>query len=293
MEKMISCLCGISLMVAVMVMPLCGMQVKVEKKAVNNVELLNQIVDQAHKTVDAALSIFNSVDQKQQKSAAFEEEKIELIRLMEKIDLATIDLNKIDLNVKVKLAQLIQKVDFRTKVRLAQLMEKVDFKTKMKLDQLMKKIDALDGESKKAIRDAVKAIKIKEMEAAAKIVAVEISLLDQIVEQATHIIHGPFELRLEAKKELDRLMNDENLDIPTKVAISNDIEIIKNAVGMNIVPNVSDAYKHLQSVVIDIKAELDVASQGRMQQVIDYVSRNFQKARQTVSAMWYGTSNKK
>ena len=220
MEKMMSRLGGIFFIVAVLVMPLCGMQLEAEKKVASNVELLNETVEQAHKTVDAV----NSVDQKQQKSAVFE--KTKLVQLMNKIDLATIDLNTIDLNVKIKLFQLIQKVDFRTKVRLYQLMANVDVNTKTKLSQLMKKIDDLDGDAKKAISDAIATIKIKEMEAAAKTMAVEISLFDQIVEQATKIIKGPVELRPEAIKELDRLMNDENLDIPTKVAIRDDIEII-------------------------------------------------------------------
>ena len=168
MEKMKSHLCGILLIVVVVVMPLSGMQLQVVKDATNNVELLDAIVEQAHKTVDAALGTFTSADQIQQKSAVFEKAKTELVQLMEKIDLVTIDLNKIDLAVKIKLAQLMQKVDLRTRIKLAQLMQKVDLRTKVKFTQLMKKIDDLDGEAKKAINDAMKTIQINEKESAVK-----------------------------------------------------------------------------------------------------------------------------
>lgn len=291
MKKMINSLSRVCVVAVVMVMPLCGMEPAIIKKATSNDELFAQIIEQAHKTIDAALATLVAADKKQPGAVSFEAAKTELIQLMDKLNLAAIDLNKIDLNAKIRLAQLIDKIDFKAKIRLAPLMNKIDIKTKIKLDQLMKKLDDLDADAKKAMSDAIKNIKMNEIETATKSIAVEVALLDQIVEQAGCIINGRFELRPAVRKELDRLMNDENLDIPTKFAMSDDIEIIKNAAGMNIIPKVSDAYKHLQCVVAERKAALGVGSQGRMQQVIDYVSSKFQAIKQAVSNMWYGAGN--
>jgi hypothetical protein len=291
MKKMINSMSRAFVVAVVMVMPLCGMEPAIIKKATSNDELFAQIIEQAHKTIDAALATLVAADKKQPGAVSFEAAKTELIQLMDKLNLAAIDLNKIDLNAKIRLAQLIDKIDFKAKIRLAPLMNKIDIKTKIKLDQLMKKLDDLDAEAKKAMSDAIKNVKMNEMETATKSIAVEVALLDQIVEQANNIINGSFELRPAVIKELDRLMSDENLDIPTKFAISDDIEIIKNAAGMNIIPKVSDAYKHLQCVVAQRKASLGVGSQGTMQQVIDYVSSKFQAIKQAVSNMLYGAGN--
>jgi hypothetical protein len=287
MKEMINRLSGAFLVAALIVMPLCGMQLEVVREAVNNVDLLNEIVDQAHKTIDVALGTFS----KQQVGAEFEVAKAELVRLMEKIDIAAIDLHKIDLEVRKKFDQLTKKIDFKTKIKLAPLMEKVDSKIKAKLDQLMKIIN-LDGKAKQSTSDAVVvAMPLPGMEVAKK-VALEISLLDQIVDQAKNILEGPFELRADAKKELARLMNDENLDIRTKFAMSDDIEIIQQVAGKGIFQNAHDAYVHLQSVIADRKAELGVAPQGIMQRMHNYVSRKFQEVKRAVSTLWYGKANK-
>jgi hypothetical protein len=154
MKKMINRLCGAFLVVAVMVMPLCGMQPGVGNNAANNGVLLNKIVDQADKMIDVAMDTLTIVEQKQQGNASFEAAKNELVELMGKIDLAILDLNKIDLNVRKKLAQLVNRVDTKVKIKLAPLLDKIDIRTRIKLDQLMRKID-LDGEVKKAMSDAV------------------------------------------------------------------------------------------------------------------------------------------
>lgn len=280
------------LVAALVIIPFCGMQPVVAQQVASNGngELLNEIVEQGHTTVDAALGTFTSADQKQRAIALFEAAKKELIRLMGKLDLSTINLSKINLNVRVRLAELVKKIA-AVKIKLAPLLDKIDIITRIKLDQLMKKIDS-DSELKKAMSEATVVVPFSGAgaEAVRDDIAKEILLLDQIVEQATNIIKGSFESRPAAQKELARLMNDENLDIPTKFAMSDDIETIQSAAGMNIVTKVSDAYKHLQSVVAERKAQLGIVSapQGRMQQVIDYVSRKFQDVKQAVSSLWYG-----
>jgi len=83
--------------------------------------------------------------------------------------------------------------------------------------------------------------------------------LDQIVDRAKEIIKGPFpsEAQRVAKKELERLMQDENLDFLTKYAIIDDIEVIQNAAGKNETQELLDAYKRLQGAIAKRKVELD------------------------------------
>lgn len=229
MKKMIHSLSRVFLIAAVMVMPLYGMQLEVAKKTANNVELLNEIVEQAHKVVDAAMATLTVVDKKQQELAAFEVAKKELVQLIGKVDFAAIDLNKIDLNGKIKMAQLMKKMDPQAQITMAPFMEKIDFKTKLKLAQLMKKID-LDGEIKKLMRDAMTTI--------------------QNTRAGT-------------------------VSTPTDVAL----ESIEES---------QDAYGRLLDLVVCITEV--VSSEGKIQLMIDYITRKFQEARQAVSNMWYGKS---
>jgi hypothetical protein len=227
MKKMITSLRGVFLIAAVMVMPLYGMAPGVAKKTANNVELLNEIVEQAHKVVDAAMATLTVVDKKQQKLADFEVAKRELVQLIGKVDFAAIDLNKIDLNGKIKMAQLMKKMDPKAQITMAPFMEKIDFKTKLKLAQLMKKID-LDTEIKKLMGDAMTTIQNTRAGTAS---------------------------------------------VPTDVAW----ESIEES---------QDAYGRLLDLVVCITEV--VSSEGKIQLMIDYVTRKFQEAKQAVRVMWYG-----
>ena len=229
MKKMIHSLRGVFLIAAVMIMPLYGMQLEVAKKTANNVELLNEIVEQAHKVVDAAMATLTVVGKKQQELAAFEVAKIELVQLIGKVDFVAIDLNKIDLNGKIKMAQLMKKMDPQAQITMAPFMEKIDFKTKLKLAQLMKKID-LDGEIKKLMRDAMTTIQNTRAGTAST---------------------------------------------PTDVAL----ESIEES---------QDAYGRLLDLVVCITEV--VSSEGKIQLMIDYITKKFQEARQAVSNIWYGKS---
>lgn len=231
MKEMINRLCGSFLVAALVVMPLYGMQPGVAIKAADNVAHLNELVEQAHKTIYAALGTFTSPDQKQQKHAVFEVEKAEFVRLMGKTDLAAINLNKINLNAKVKLAQLLEKVGLKEKIKLAPLMATIDFKTKMKLAELMRMLD-LDGEVKKAMSDAIKTIQ------------------------------------------------------NTRVAT----QLVPNDVAWESIKESQDAYNRLHDTV-DCITEV-VASQNKIQQIVDYVSRKFQEVKRAVGTLWYGKANK-
>jgi hypothetical protein len=69
----------------------------------------------------------------------------------------------------------------------------------------------------------------KSVEASIKRVDKEMSLLDQIIEQANIVVDGTDQkARSQAKKELIRLMKNKDLDVKIKDVIKDDIEVIKN-----------------------------------------------------------------
>src|SRR5690348_5762499 len=75
-----------------------------------------------------------------------------------------------------------------------------------------------------------KRVTTKRVEAVVQQVDKEMSLLDQIIKQANAAVDGTtHRVRLHAKKELIKLMNNKDLDTQIKDAIKDDIEIIKTA----------------------------------------------------------------
>jgi len=76
--------------------------------------------------------------------------------------------------------------------------------------------------------------RVRKVESPIERVTKEVSLLDQIMEQAKLIVEfeGPKSL-LEAKKQLISLMNSKELDVKIKNVIKDDVEIIKETTEAN------------------------------------------------------------